>query len=120
MSRPRRRRALGALPLTAALLAVVDSAAPLRPHPAPLPTNSSLGSPWDALAKLWTSLTRLWAEEGCSIDPNGHCKNTLLHPTGDNGCSIDPNGGHCLGAQSVAPASDNGCSIDPDGRCLGK
>src|SRR4051812_24797957 len=98
MSRPVLSRALAALLLGAAILAPAISAAPLRPHPAPLPANLSLGSPWDALAQLWTSLTRLWAEEGCTIDPDGHCKNVLLRPTGDNGCSIDPSGGQCTSA----------------------
>jgi len=45
----------------------------------------------DLLGRAWASLVSFLPDNGCIIDPNGHCK--------------------------AAAALDNGCGIDPDGRC---
>jgi hypothetical protein len=52
-------------------------------------------SPFDLLDRSWVFLKSFWAEEGCRLDPNGHC----------------------LTDTTQAPVTDTGCMLDPDGRC---
>ncbi len=74
--------------------------------------------PWGAagwLGRLWESIGSIWADNGCGLDPSGHCGNAPVAIWGENGCGLDPNG-HC----GTAPATvwaENGCSIDPNGHC---
>ncbi len=54
-------------------------------------------SPLETLDRLWSFLRAVWSKEGCSINPNGHCKPGTTGPppaqTKDS-CGIDPSG-HC-------------------------
>jgi hypothetical protein len=71
---------------------------------------------------IWARLSALWAETGCVIDPNGHCRDQAAGPakgiTADAGCTYDPNGLCRDQAGSVGGiTADAGCIYDPDGRC---
>jgi hypothetical protein len=88
MSRRSVGRVVLVLLLAGALASPAAWAAPVGPLKA---------SPFDLLAQLWTSLDALWAEEGCSIDPNGGCT-PGSPPSTDIGCGIDPNGGCAPGS----------------------
>ncbi len=75
-----------------------------------LATPTARAEPWDAagwLERWLAKIGSIWADNGCGLDPNGHCKPAPR----DNGCSIDPNG-----LCKPAPR-ENGCGIDPDGHC---
>ncbi len=66
--------------------------------------------PWGAidwLDRLRSALGSIWADNGCSLDPNGHCGTAPLV----NGCEADPSG-HCGSIWG-----ENGCELDPNGRC---
>lgn len=82
-----------------------------------LPLESALP---DLFARGWSFLSALWAEVGCSIDPNGRCRESVARPApilSEEGCSLDPHG-RCGAAGAPAPIlSDAGCMIDPHGGC---
>ncbi|HVT16471.1 MAG TPA: hypothetical protein VHQ90_09890 [Thermoanaerobaculia bacterium] len=105
-SRPRLAAALVAVVLAAA---VPVTAAPEGPHA----LRSALAPAWWSGIGEW--LSGAWAKVGCSIDPNGQCKQDagatpgsgggVRSPAGafraKEGCSIDPNG--CIGHSAVPP-----------------
>jgi hypothetical protein len=72
--------------------------------------TAARAKPWGALDwldRLRSGLGSIWADNGCSLDPSGHCGTAPLV----NGCGLDPNG------QCGSVWAENGCSLDPDGRC---
>jgi len=100
------RRKVAALALAGLCLAPWLSASEARLRPAARRSLAVAEAPWSVVARLWSTLVSLWAENGCSLDPNGLCG--PASGTG-GGCSIDPNG--CVKAAVL----DNGCSLDPNG-----
>ena len=64
------------------------------------------------LADLWEVFSMALGDNGCWVDPNGTCRDSVQR---ENGCILDPNGDG--GDSSWA---DNGCEMDPSGgRCGG-
>ncbi|HXO19546.1 MAG TPA: hypothetical protein VOA87_06430 [Thermoanaerobaculia bacterium] len=124
------RQRTAALLLGALLVTPLVAAGESRSHGGSASPRAASLTSLDFLARLWSGLTSLWAEEGCSIDPDGgHCKPGQATPPGNGtpgsltnaraqeGCSIDPNGG-CAGkpgANSLFVPFGAGCSIDPSG-----
>ena len=123
-----------------AVLLVVFALLPAAAHAGdgrqPLGSGSVVRAALSLLSTAWSRFSSLWSDNGCELDPDGHC---LAAPvatldngceadpdgsclsfaptiTSDNGCSIEPNG-NCQGAVAT-PTSDNGCWIEPNGRCV--
>jgi len=97
----------------AALLVVLMLllAAPVAQAAEPGAGRSPVLSLQDVFARAWDFLANIWANNGCGIDPNGHCQGTVVET--NNGCGLDPDG-RC---QSASAESENGCLIEPNGRC---
>jgi hypothetical protein len=100
MSRITRRR-IAALALGALLLAPwAASAAPPWSSPKPPGLHRIVQDSAGLVSRFWGALKAIWAENGCTIDPDGAR------------CASSTNGGTI--PVSLAP---EGCTIDPDGRC---
>ncbi len=105
MSATPHRLALGLLVALLALAAAPAGAVPFD-------TGALLG-------RLRGFLSFVWAENGCELEPTGHC-GAVAAP---NGCELEP-WGRCLLNAALIPEgsqkpglSDTGCEIDPWGRC---
>jgi hypothetical protein len=96
--------------LAAVLVALVlagaapNGAAAERPHS----LRAGFEPAWWTGIGEW--LTDAWAKVGCSIDPNGQCKQDSKLP---------PEGGGAIRSPAAPFRADVGCSIDPDG-CKGR
>ena len=72
------------------------------------PLGSPPAEPLAGLVAHFTEWITAWfGDVGCSLDPNGRCRDAL-----DVGCSMDPNG-RCR--EMPAHQLDVGCSWDPSG-----
>lgn len=102
-----------AVPVVLVLLVAVPSLQAAEPGRSGFSALSS-GS---FFARVWDFFTSAWGDNGCELDPDGHClpRQNAAAAT-DNGCEVDPNG-HCLPRQNAVVDSDNGCEVDPSGRC---
>jgi hypothetical protein len=99
MYRPARRR-IAALALGALLFAPWASSAAPRSASEPLGLHRAAQDSAGLVTRLWSAFKALWADEGCTIDPDGAR------------CASSPHGS----TTPVSPAP-NGCTLDPDGRC---
>jgi hypothetical protein len=112
------RRKLAGLVLSLALLA---------PWPAgALPFDRSAREPGaDVVSRLIEWLASVFGDIGCSMDPDGRCRDSSVSPpptSGDDldiGCSMDPNG-RCRDTSDSEPSAPGenveiGCSWDPGG-----
>jgi hypothetical protein len=112
-----------ARPLRTPLVLLLLAALLILPWPAgalPGPDGTARRVPetspgaWQLLSQAWSLLVSLWEEEGCGIDPSGHCASTPTVAPTEEGCGIDPDGRCATAATPPAPV-DAGCIIDPDG-----
>jgi hypothetical protein len=75
------------------LLAAVLAAPPA--FAAGRPAEGVSLAPLESLDRLWSFLRAAWGKDGCSINPDGHCKPGTASPPPaqtKEGCKIDPNG----------------------------
>jgi hypothetical protein len=100
---PRLAAALMALVLAAAVPATTAGAAPEGPHALRIARAPAW---WSGIGE-W--LTGAWAKVGCSLDPNGQCKQES---------GVTPSGGGAGRGPAGAVRAKEGCSIDPNG-CIG-
>ncbi len=104
MSTIRSRRSV--LPLAAALIALLSTAAPAAAVP----------FSWDFGGWFRGVLSSLWGHSGCDLDPSGRC-GAAPAPV-ESGCGWDPDG-RCGAAPAPAQwlSAPSGCALDPNGRC---
>lgn len=94
------------LVLLIVLATVVTGAAQAAPRTLEAPEPSTLSALWEWVVSWFqpSGLSAVWAEEGCSMDPDGRCRNGAT--TGE-GSGTDPDG---------VTSGDEGSHMDPDGR----
>jgi hypothetical protein len=108
------RRSSRALVLAAAL-----AFASLPARALPLENGSRLAggaftSFFETLRSVWLNV---WGDSGMTIDPDGRNGSRMTHAIANEGMSIDPNGHPTSGGNATNPGewTDEGTSIDPHG-----